>query len=257
MTGTHHETTTTSGMVVRPLRFTDHVQEMRDFLVLLGLSPRVSSESGSWIDLVGAAGLTALHAVATSSTGAVPGQTDLGFEVDDLDRLGRALGGAGVDDVEVVDEAWGRVLRLTTPAGVSAWVDEVARDDYGYRRETPQPRHGVTTAPVRITEPAGPYPAMLAALGFRRLDEGDDQWWRVWSAGGNGGLIALHPPTDEAIPGDTRLGFRTDEPLTALADRLDAAGHSDVSVTDEFGGELTVTDPDGQHVLVQRIGAVG
>jgi len=30
-----------------------------------------------------------------------------------------------------------------------------------------------------------------------------------------------------------------------------------VSVTDEFGGELTVTDPDGQHVLVQRIGAVG
>lgn len=251
MTSSRNETTTTSGLVVRPLRFTDHLEEMREFLVLLGLSPRVSSENGGWTDLVGAAGMTALHA-ASASMSAVSGQTDLGFEVDDIDRLRRVLHAAGMDDVEVVDEAWGRVLRLTTPAGVSTWVDDFARDDYGYRRESPQPLHGVTATPVRITEPAGPYPDMLAALGLHRLDEGDDTWWRVWSAGG-GGLVALHPPTDEVVPGDTRLGFRTGEPLDSLAERLTAAGHGDVTVTDEFGGELTVVDPDGQRVLVQPL----
>ena len=38
-------------IVVRPVRFTDRVPEMRAFLELLGLSPRIESTHGTWVEL--------------------------------------------------------------------------------------------------------------------------------------------------------------------------------------------------------------
>jgi hypothetical protein len=48
-----------------------------------------------------------------------------------------------------------------------------------------------------------------------------------------------------------RLGFRTQEPLAELAQRLTDAGYQGVRLSDELGGGLTVIDPDGETVIVQ------
>ena len=60
--------------------------------------------------------------------------------------------------------------------------------------------------------------------------------------GGHVGLVRL-----EAGPTATRLGFATEEPLDAVAERLRSAGHAAAAVADEV---MTVTDPDGQAVSV-------
>lgn len=106
--------------------------------------------------------------------------------------------------------------------------------------------------PLRFDPPVGPFADLLAAARLVRLDEGDDEWWRVWSSPA-GGLVALHPSVDDRGPRSVQLGFRTQEPLADLAARLIAAGHCEVTVSGEFGGELTVLDPDGQKVLIQSV----
>jgi hypothetical protein len=224
---------------------------MRDFLVLLGFSPRVS-RAESWVDLVGASGMVAVHSAATSDSGAQSGDTGLSFEVGDVDVLAARLIAGGHLDVEIYDEAYGRVLRVRDKAGAQLTFDERSRDLYGYHLDDPSPQHGIAAMPLRFDPPVGPFAALLAATGFERLDEGDDEWWRVWSSS-NGGLVALHPSVDDRAPGSVQLGFRTEEPLADLATRLIAAGYSDVAVSSEFGGELTVTDPDGRKVLVQPV----
>lgn len=244
-------TTAVTEIVVRPLRFTDHFAQMRDFLALLGFSPRVSRNE-SWLDLVGGSGMVAVHAAAVSSSGAQSGDTGLSFEAGNVDLLAAQLTSSGFAEMEVGDEAYGRVLQVRDHAGAQLTFDERVEDLYGYRRDDPRPEHGIVAMPLRFDPPLGRLAELLAAAGFEQLDEGDDEWWRVWSSPA-GGLIALHPSADDRAPGAVQLGFRTEKPLADLAARLMAAGHTEVTLSDEFGGELTVIDPDGQKVLVQRV----
>ncbi len=236
-------------VVVMPMRFTDHLPEMRDFLTLLGFSPRLSSAE-SWVDMVGGSGMVALHAAATSGAG--PGDTDLSFEVADVDRLAVQFARAGYLDMETFDEAYGRVMNVRDQHGTQLTFNERPTDLYGYRLDEPRPEHGIVSMPLRFDPPAGPFGQFLSAAGFVRLDEGDDEWWRVWRSNG-GGLVALHPSADHRAPGSVQFGFRTREPLDELAGRLKAGGYAEVAVSGEFGGELIVTDPDGQVVLVQSV----
>lgn len=236
---------------VLPLRFTDNVAQMRDFFVLLGLSPRVSRDL-MWIDMVGAAGMVALHDAATSDVKAPSGRTSLGISTTNADAVAARLKAAGIIDVTIYDEAYGRTLLVRYDGDAELWINEDSDDHYGYDVDDPQPQNGIVSMPIRFGAPAGSFADLLSAIGFGRLDEGDDQYWRVWSAE-RGGMVALHPATEVMSTDTVRLGFRTQEPLAQLADRLRAAGHTDVVVTDDFGGELTVTDPDGQHVLVQPL----
>lgn len=74
-----------SGIVVQPIRFTDDVAAMRDFLTVLGLRARLESDRGGWVDLASGGGRAALHSAATSATGAIHGETHLSFETDDVD----------------------------------------------------------------------------------------------------------------------------------------------------------------------------
>lgn len=222
---------------------------MRDFLALLGLSPRVTGAE-KWVVMAGASGTVGLHATAVASSGAASGETDLTFEVPDADALKAQLAAAGLVDAEIYDEAWGRVLTVRDHHQRELYINERPDDYYGYQLDEPRPEHGIVSMPVKFEQPAGTFAETLASLGFVRLDEGDDALWRVWSSP-DGGLVALHPPTDETAPGSVRIGFRTHEPLKELAERLVAAGHQDVTLSDEDGGALTVTDPDGQKVLVQ------
>lgn len=234
-------------LVVMPMRFTDNFVRMLDFLALLGFSQQVRRAEG-WAVMAGEAGAVALHSARSSETGAASGQTDLWFEVTDVDALQARFATAGFEDSESYDEAYGRTLLVRDTEGRELGFDEPNDDRYGYQVDEPTPEHGIVSMPLRYEDPSGTFGRLLSAAGFVRLDEGDDQWWRVWSI--DGGQIALHPATDDVTPRSARLGFRTREPLKELAERLIAAGHADATVTDDFGGELTVTDPDGQRVLV-------
>jgi hypothetical protein len=46
-------------VVVRPVRFTERLDQMRGVLETLGLQARVESEQGGWLDMVAGAGMVA------------------------------------------------------------------------------------------------------------------------------------------------------------------------------------------------------
>jgi hypothetical protein len=233
-------------VVVMPIRFTDHLPRMRSFLSLLGFSPNVT-RADKWATMVGDSGMVTLHAADISASSS--GDTGLSFEVADADSLADQFTQAGFVDVEIYDEAYGRVLRV--PGHPQLTFDERPTDRYGYQVDEPQPEHGIVSMPLLFSPDTGPLDRLLSAAGFVRLDEGDD-WQRVWRSTG-GGLIAMHPPGDDTPTGSVRLGCRTRESLTDLADRLTAAGYANATASATFGGELTVTDPDGQTVHVRPV----
>jgi hypothetical protein len=237
MTRQSRSTPRTDDCVVRPLRFTDDVAAMRDFLGLLGLAPRVESRRGGWVDLVAGAGMVALHDAAGSATGGRPGQTNLSFEGADLDALAARLSDAGWDDATIWDEAYGRVLSVTDPAGERLWVDGYNDDDYGYAVHRPERDGRWSVMPVRSTSVVQEYVRFLGCFG---LDPYADRSAPV--VGGHVGMVRLDPG-----PATVRLGLATTEPLAEVAERLRVAGHADAAVTDSV---LTVTDPDGQVVVV-------
>jgi hypothetical protein len=233
---------------VRPLRFTGHLPEMQQFLALLGYSTGTSRDV-RWTTMVGASGEVALHDAAVSQSQSPSGRTDLVFEVDRAEPLATQFVVAGLEHVDIYDEACGRVLTVQD-GETGLYFDERPDDYYGLEVNDPQPQHGIASMPVLYGPPTGPLDRLLSAAGLVRADEGDDQSWRVWSAAG-GGLVARHASGVGVVPGTVRLGFRTHEPLADLARRLTDAGYPDVALTERFGGELTVTDPDGESVLVQ------
>ena len=227
----------TDDCIVRPLRFTDNIPAMGAFLGLLGMAPRVESQRGGWLALVSGAGMVALHDAASSTRGARPGQTDLAFEGSDLEALAGRLSDAGWDDATIWDEAYGRVLSVTDPDGEQIWTDGYSDDDYGYRIHRPERDWRWSVLPVRSTQSPGEYARFLGCFGLaERVDEPTPV------VGGHVGLVRL-----ESGPRATRLGFATEEPLAAVAERLRSAGHPDSTVADDV---LTVTDPDGQSVSV-------
>lgn len=243
-----------TAVVVRPLRFTDHIDAMRAFLEVLGLRPRVESEAGGWIDLVAGAGMVALHGAETSDTGGQPGETRLSFECGDLESLASRLKRAGYGDANVWDESYGRVLSVTDPLGDQLWVDGYDGDNYGFRVHEPERDRRWSVLPVRFADPAGPVGDFLTALGLPPRAEGANEHWRVW--GGHTGLVALHTPAaDNGIvegPAAVRLSFETAEPLDEVAQRLSAAGHPAQVRPEVFGEALYVRDPDGQEVVIHH-----
>lgn len=234
-------------VLVRPMRFTDHLSKMREFLAQLGYSTRLRRDE-RWVTMVGTSGEVALHDAAISGSDAPSGKTDLLFEVDDAEALAVTFAEAGFGQVDIYDEAWGRVL-LLKDGDTQLYFDERPDDLYGYQVNDPRPEHGIASMPLLYGPPAGPLDRLLSAAGLVRLDEGDDERWRVWSAAG-GGLVARRPSAAGSASGAVSLGFRTEEPLPALAQRLTARGYEGVTVSDD-SAELTVKDPDGESVTVQ------
>jgi hypothetical protein len=248
-----------NAIVVRPIRFTDHLEAMQAFLETLGLRPRILSEAGGWVEMVAGGGMLALHDAASSDIGAASGETCLGFDVADVKELAGRLVDAGVDDVTVYDEAYGQVLRCTDPLGETLQVD--SRDDlYGYRVvDADAPPAGLRVVPIRFTDPRGPMGSWLETLGLTRVVEGDDGYVLYAAAGGEHGYVGLHAVYDDdqrVRPGraDVILTFVTDEPLADVAARLVSHGFTDAVVErGDVGSVLTVTDPDGQPCQVHEV----
>jgi hypothetical protein len=248
-----------SGIVVRPIRVTDDVYAMQGFLETLGLRPRIMAEAGGWVEMVAGGGMVALHDAATSDHGATSGETRLAFEVDDVTGLAERLLDAGVEDVTVYDEAYGKVVTCTDPLGDTVSVDGRSDDLYGYRVVQPDtPAATLRVVPVRFTDPKGPYGVWLEALGLSRVPGGDDAYAMYAARGGEHGYVGLHQVYSDDLPivpgpAAVHLTFVTDEPLDAVAARLVAAGFADTVVAHEdFGSMLSVTDADGRECQVHE-----
>jgi hypothetical protein len=244
-----------TGIVVRPVRFTDNIEPMRAFLELIGLRSRIESLRGGWIELVADGGVVALHSVATADSGAKQGQTSLSFEADDVDAIAAALADAAVPDVTIYDEAYGRVLTFTDPLGDRLAIDEQMTDLYGYRALPGRKPVGPIVMPVRFCDPAGPYGRLLQVLGLEPVGEINEYYVNFAAAGGERGLVGLHRVFGDILPivagsGSVQLTFSSAEPLREIAGRLTDAGFTARLQTKDFGSLLSVTDPDGQPVQV-------
>lgn len=256
MTTTDDEQPT--GVVVRPIRFTDDVEAMRDFLVLLGLQPRIAAKGGGWVDMVAGAGMVALHDAASATSGATAGETYLSFEAEDLDGLAERLTAAGVPDVTIVDEAWGRQVECTDPRGDTVVVGDVQEDLYGFTRSDEEPDRAWRVMPVVFTSPTGRYGEFLTALGLPRDGEPDEHFV-VHAGPGESGRVGLHLPDPDATRTASaphspvaHLSFETDEWLDDVAARLDEAGFAPSITREDWGAFLSVTDPDGQVLEVHE-----
>lgn len=248
-----------SGIVVQPVRFTDDVAAMQQFLAAVGLRPRLASEGGAWVEMVAEGGMVGLHSVASSDTGATAGQTSLAFEADDVAALADELRDAGVGDVVIYDESYAKVLTCRDPLGDTIVINGRSDDLYGYRlvsAEAPAP--GLRVVPVRFTDPTGPMGPWLESLRLTLAPGGDDSYRMYGAAGGDHGYVGLHAVYGDdlpifAAPAAVHLTFATTEPLDDAATRLVAAGYSDAAVErKEFGAMLTVTDPDGRECQVHE-----
>jgi len=251
-----------SHVVVRPVRFTDHIDAMQEFLQTVGLRPRIASRSGGWVDLVADGGMVALHSAASSATGGLPGQTRLSFEAADVHGLAERLKAADVPDVVVYDEAYGFVLSCRDPLGDEIHVDGKADDLYGYRRVGPEtpPDAGLAVVPVRFTDPSEPYGRWLEALGLTLAFSGDVGYPMYAAGEGGHGYVGVRRPYGDD-PADlpivagaaaAQLTFSTREPIADVAQRLEQSGYATTVTHEDFGSVLTIVDPDGQSVQVHH-----
>lgn len=243
------------GFTVFPLRFTRDPRALIAFLRTLGMAPTITAGDDGFGDLVAGAGRVMVHGVRGAVSGAAHGDTDLCLAVPDADRAARDLAEAGIE-ATVWDESYGRQGRIDGPAGEGVSLNEHQSDLYGYQGHDPSgadPRLSVTA--VLMSDDFARDAAWGARLGFVAEETGD-AGWRELRGPGRTGAIGLHRPVADAPRtrptgvefGDclqVRIGFSTTEPLDALAERLDAAGHPARLV--EAGGvpSVRVTDPDG------------
>lgn len=123
-------------MKVLAVRFTADVPAQKQFLEALGLAPRVGSDNGGWVDLAGDGGLVGLHTVASTDEAHAPGDTGFSFEADEpLEAVAGRLHAAGFPDAHIIDESFGRSLRVTDPEGFGIQINEAMADLHGYHAE--------------------------------------------------------------------------------------------------------------------------
>lgn len=116
-------------IAVQPIWFQPDVDEARAILEALGLRAELVADRGGWVEM---------HADGGGSIG-VHGAEEAGFGLSFVARDVDALA-VNLTDAEfpasVVDEAYGRSLRIPDPdGGADVWVNAVQDDLYGYHRE--------------------------------------------------------------------------------------------------------------------------
>lgn len=234
-------------ITAQAIRFTDDVPAMRTFLEQLGLVAVVTA-SDTWAVMRSGAGEVLLHGTANADSPKASGQTELTFDTDQIDALAAEFG------VTVIDEAFGRSVRITDPEANELQVNETQTDYYGYTEHDATPDAALSLCPVLFTDPSGPYAAFLTRLGLR-AEPGADESFALFAADrGSVGLHVARPGEfEQYLVGDTgvraHLTFTTTADPNALAERLRAAGH-EVLVDTSFGTMLEITDPDGCKVQV-------
>lgn len=109
------------------IRYTEDLEAQLRFLGVLGMEPNTASRGGGWADLRASGGLVGLHVADRTERPHRGGEWELSFEADPDDRLEDVLArlhAAGYRDAHIIDEAFGRSLRVTDPDGVAVQVNE-------------------------------------------------------------------------------------------------------------------------------------
>ena len=229
-------------VTLRPVRFTADVRAGQQFAELLGLTSRVESGRGGWVDLVaGGGGMLALHDARTSASRQPSGRTTLSAECDDADALAARLTEGGFD-AAVYDEAYGRVLVVTDPNGAQVAVDERTTDLHGYREH--DTAGADSRCRVRVTvvsDDPRRYRAFTEALGVEALVDVVEGTPQV--------APSLGPDGAEHRAAVVELVVVSGESLADVEARLRRAGHDDAIEGDDDA--LQVIDPDGVRLVVR------
>ncbi len=118
-------------MKVMPVRYTNDIDALVGFYRALGLELNSASRSGSWADMTAGGGMLGLHIAADAEAPRPTGECELSFEADErLEETLSRLQAAGYADAHIIDEAFGRSLRVTDPDGVPVQVNELDPDLY-------------------------------------------------------------------------------------------------------------------------------
>ena len=113
-------------MRVLPIRYCADVEASIRFYRALGLELGAATRPGSWVELPAAAGILALHRSTEHA-----GDCELAFEADEpLEAVAARLAAAGFPTEPIVDESYGRSLRVRDPDGVYVQVNENDRSLY-------------------------------------------------------------------------------------------------------------------------------
>jgi catechol 2,3-dioxygenase-like lactoylglutathione lyase family enzyme len=113
-------------MRVLPIRYCADMEASTRFYRTLGLGLGSATRPGSWVELPAAAGILALHKTTEHA-----GDCELAFEADEpLEAVAARLADAGFPAEPIVDESFGRSLRVRDPDGVYVQVNENDRTLY-------------------------------------------------------------------------------------------------------------------------------
>ena len=221
---------------VRPIHFTSRPDQWERLLTDLGMIRTVNE--GPWQEYDAGSGRLALHTAESGS--AEDGTTAFGVEVGDLAEFARRTNAASVEDgntpAELVDADHGASCRITGEDGFSFLADKAA---HGAQCADADPALAVVG--VWFTPDAAAAAQTLRNMGARLRPVPDDDETADFTAK-NGGVLMVRPGSGDARSG---LGFEYTGDLSALRDRLAAAGHQ-VSMTEEaFGRTLHLPNPDG------------
>ena len=114
-------------MRVLPIRYCADMAASTRFYRALGLELGAATRPGSWVELPAAAGMLALH----RADGPDAGRCELAFEADEpLEAVADRLRSAGFGPEPIVDESFGRSLRVRDPDGAWVQVNENDRTLY-------------------------------------------------------------------------------------------------------------------------------
>ena len=114
-------------MRVVPIRYSADVGAAVRFYHALGLDVGPMSRPGAWVELPAASGMLAIH----EADGIAAGTCELAFEADEpLETITERLRAAGFEPDAIVDENYGRSVRVRDPDGVWVQVNENDRDLY-------------------------------------------------------------------------------------------------------------------------------
>ncbi|MEV5054056.1 VOC family protein [Arthrobacter sp. LAR12-1-1.1] len=242
---------------VRPIHYTSRMDQWERLLSALGMVRTV--DDGDWQEFDAGSGRLALHRVAAGAhpggdAGAgmvLDGKTDFGVEVGDLAEFARRTNAAGVEDgttpAELVSARHGDTCRITGEDGFGFFADKAA---HGAQCADADPALAVVE--VWFTPDAAAAAQTLRNMGARLRPAPDDDETADFTAK-NGGVLMVRPAGGAARSG---LGFEYTGDLSALRDRLAAAGHS-VSLTEEaFGRTLHVANPDAVELPENPNGAM-
>lgn len=254
------------GFVLCLYRFTRDVERMVKFLAILGLHRSGVRDGDGFTYLWGRAGVVGLYDASSGEGPGSLGETQLTFDTDDADGAA-ALLRAGGGEVFTIDEPDSPALGVGDPSGHGIRIKESFRDAADV--EDTGAVEPVDVVAVRYSENFAADTDFFARLGFRAA--AGSEHWQPLVGDGDAGVIGLHPPTGAAAgaapqqaetpssavgsPALVELSLQVEGDLSAVAGRLEAAGHSveDVSATVHHPA-LAVVDPDGVRLEVHAVG---